>query len=176
MADPAGLSETRPAALSAKAPGRRVDVQIAARGALTPRTAKRLLLGLGGLTFAVAAPFALSGFWPVAAFAVLEIAGLSCALWASMRASAERETIIVTNDSITILHHGCDGERSAVFPRHWSRVTLRAPSAALHPCRLVIESHGCACEVGRFLTEDERRTLAVRLKQLVGNVNESPAL
>jgi uncharacterized membrane protein len=40
----------------------------------------------------------------------------------------------------------------------------------------VLESHGRACEVGRFLREDERRNLAVRLKQLVGNVNESPAL
>ena len=68
------------------------------------------------------------------------------------------------------------GERSSVFPRHWSRVTLHAPPAALHPSRLLIESHGRACEVGRFLTEDERRSLAVRLKQLVGNVNESPAL
>ena len=40
----------------------------------------------------------------------------------------------------------------------------------------MLESHGRACEVGRFLTEDERRSLAARLKQLVGNVNESPAL
>jgi hypothetical protein len=38
-----------------------------------------------------------------------------------------------------------------------------------------LESGGRGCEVGRFLTEDERRTLAHRLKQLVGNVNESPA-
>ena len=31
-------------------------------------------------------------------------------------------------------------------------------------------------EVGSFLTEDERRSLAARLKQVVGNMNESPAL
>jgi hypothetical protein len=30
--------------------------------------------------------------------------------------------------------------------------------------------------VGRFLTEEERRSLAARLKQVVGNMNESPAL
>jgi uncharacterized membrane protein len=40
----------------------------------------------------------------------------------------------------------------------------------------MLESRGQACEVGRFLTEDERRSLAARLKQLVGNVNEPPAL
>jgi uncharacterized membrane protein len=86
------------------------------------------------------------------------------------------DTITITHDSVTISHReqGCD--RLSVFPRHWAKVTLHAPLAALHPSRLVFESHGRACEVGRFLTEDERRILAVRLKQLVGNVNESPAL
>jgi uncharacterized membrane protein len=93
-----------------------------------------------------------------------------------MRAGAERETITVTQDHVTIVQRRREGERAAVFPRHWSRVTLHAPPAAQHPSRLFIESHGRACEVGRFLTEDERRSLAVRLKQLVGNLNESPAL
>jgi len=45
-----------------------------------------------------------------------------------------------------------------------------------HPSRLVIESHGRACEVGRFLTEEERIGLAGRLRQLVGKSSESPAL
>jgi uncharacterized membrane protein len=68
------------------------------------------------------------------------------------------------------------GYDSSVFPRHWVKVKLHAPLAALHPSRLLLESHGRACEVGKFLTEDERRSLAARLKQVVGNVNESPAL
>ena len=63
-----------------------------------------------------------------------------------------------------------------VFPRHWATVKLRDPQVTLHPSRLVIESHGCACEVGRFLTEDERRGLAGRLEQLVGRMGESPEL
>jgi uncharacterized membrane protein len=128
------------------------------------------------MTLAVAAPFVMHGFWPVLVFAFLEIALLGWALHASLSAGRERETITITNDSVTVVHHGRAGERASVFPRHWSRVTLRAPPAALHPSRLVIESHGRTCEVGRFLTEDERRSLADRLKQLVGNMNESPAL
>lgn len=101
---------------------------------------------------------------------------LTWALRASMRSGRRRETITVTQESVTIAHRGLEGETRVVFPRHWSRVTLDAPAAALHPSRLLIESYGRACEVGRFLTEDERRRLAVRLKQLVGEVNESPAL
>jgi uncharacterized membrane protein len=151
-------------------------VVINARCALTQRTAMLFIGSVGALTLAVAAPFAWNGFWPVLAFAVLEMVVLALAVRASMRAGRERETITVTEDCVTIAHHGHGGEELSVFPRHWSKVTLHAPPAALHPSRLLIESHGRVCEVGRFLTEDERRSLAARLKQWVGNVNESPAL
>jgi uncharacterized membrane protein len=87
-----------------------------------------------------------------------------------------RERITVTEDSVTIEHCSAQGTWVSVFPRHWAKVKLHAPLVAQHPSRLTLESHGRACEVGRFLTEDARRSLAVRLKQLVGNVNESPAL
>jgi len=63
-----------------------------------------------------------------------------------------------------------------VFPRHWAQVKLRRPASRLHPSRLVIESHGRQCEVGDFLTEEERRGLAQRLVRLIGRVNESPTL
>src|SRR4029453_6681527 len=98
------------------------------------------------------------------------------ALKASMRAARVSETISVNADSIRIELCDPTGSYSTVFARHWARVTLRAPHAVVHPSRLFIESHGRACEVGRFLTEDERRAFARRLKQLVGSVNESPAL
>ena len=143
---------------------------------LTPKTA-RIFIGLvAAPTFAVALMFTAQGFWPVLPFAGLEIGLLIWAVRASMRSGLERETITVSHDSVIIRHWDRRGVQSAVFPRHWSRVTLHAPLAALHPSRLVLESRGRACEVGRFLTEDERRSLAVRLKQLVGNMNETPAL
>jgi uncharacterized membrane protein len=62
-----------------------------------------------------------------------------------------------------------------VFPRHWAQVKLRRPAARLHPSRLTIESHGRQCELGSFLTEEERRGLALRLQRLIGRVNESPS-
>lgn len=151
-------------------------VEIHAHCALTNRSAHGVTGAVALATLAVATPFVIAGFWPVLVFALLEIAGVHWAVRTAMRAGREHETIIVTDDCITVAHSGADGERRAVFPRHWSRVTLRATLAALHPSRLLIESHGRTCEVGRFLTEDERRTLAVRLKRLVGNMNESPAL
>lgn len=143
---------------------------------LTPKTARIFIALVAAPTFAVALMFTAQGFWPILPFAGLEIGLLAWAVRASMRSGLERETITVTQDSVIVRHWDRRGLQSSVFPRHWARVTLHAPPAALHPSRLVLESRGNACEVGRFLTEDERRGLAVRLKQLVGNMNETPAL
>lgn len=151
-------------------------LELSPRCSLTPKTA-RIFVGLvAAPTCAVAFLFTAQGFWPVLPFAGLEIGLLIWAVRSSMRSGLEREIITVTEDSVIIRHWDRRGVQSAVFPRHWSRVTLHAPLAALHPSRLVLESRGRACEVGRFLTEDERRSLAVRLQQLVGNMNETPAL
>jgi uncharacterized membrane protein len=166
--------------LSEQAPLAPEDVvrrfELAPPCSLTPRSAAVFLSLLGGTTLSVAVFFAVQGFWPVLPFAGLEIGLLVWAVRASMRNGKRREVICITEETVTVEWHGPQVDRVSVFPRHWVRVKLHAPLAALHPARLLLESHGRCCEVGRFLTEDERRGLAVRLKQLVGNVNESPAL
>ena len=91
-------------------------------------------------------------------------------------AGRQREIIVVSPDSVVLERRGLRQSIRMVFPRHWATVKLRDPPVALHPSRLVIESKGYACEVGRFLTEDERRGLAGRLGQLVGRMSESPEL
>ena len=144
--------------------------------ALTPKTAAVFISLVAGSTLVVAGFFTLRGFWPVLPFAGFEIALLIWAVRTSIRLGLQRETITISEDYVTVEHRSTDGDWDLVFPRHWTKVKLRAPLATLHPSRLMLESRGRAYEVGRFLTEDDRRGLAVRLKQLVGNVNESPAL
>jgi uncharacterized membrane protein len=151
-------------------------LELTPRCSLTPLSASVFVAIVGGTTFAIAGVFAVEGFWPVLPFAGLEVAVLAWAVRASLREGSKRETIAIDEDWITIRRTGPAGEHFSVFPRHGSRVTLRTPQTALHPSRLLLESRGRACEVGRFLTEDARRSLAARLKQLVGNANEPPAL
>ena len=151
-------------------------IELTPRCSLTPTSARVFMAFVGATTFGVAAIYALRGMWPVLLFAGLEIALLAWAVRASMRAGSARETIGIDQHSITVRRSGPAGEHFSVFPRHGSAVKLHAPSTALHPGRLMLESRGQTCEVGRFLTQDERRTLAARLEQLVGNDNEPPAL
>ena len=139
-------------------------IELTPRCSLTPIGAGVFVAIVGATTLAVAAVYAVQGMWPVLLFAAMEIALLAWAVRASMRDGSKRESIAIDEQSITLRRSGPGGEHFLVFPRHGSKVKLHAPSTAL------------ACEVGRFLTDDERRTLAARLKQLVGTTNEPPAL
>jgi uncharacterized membrane protein len=130
-------------------------------------------LALASLTFAMY--FVLQGLWPVLPFAGIELAVLGWALWASMRRRHWTQTITVTERDVEITTRGPKGERRIVFSRHWASVKLRAPQG-WHPSRLYVESHGRACEVGGFLTDEERRALHRRLGEMIGSRAESPRL
>ncbi len=131
---------------------------------------------LCALSFAIAGLFVTQGFWPVLPFAGLEMLALGWALWLSLRARHVRQRVSVAPDRIVIELTTHTSAECLVFPRHWAKVTLRASYTPLHPSRLLIESHGRACEIGGFLTEEERCGLAARLKQVIGTINESPPL
>jgi uncharacterized membrane protein len=127
-------------------------------------------------SFGVAGFMALRGYWPILPFAGLEMVLLGWALYRSMERRFHRETITVSEDDVRIEQRDRAHYVEVVFPRHWARVKLRRPHSRLHPSCLTIESHGRRCEVGSFLTEQERRGLAQRLTRLIGRINESPSL
>jgi uncharacterized membrane protein len=127
-------------------------------------------------TFFIAGISAWNGFWPVLPFAGLEMALLAWALKATFDRRRDSETITVSEDAVRVEWLRHDRRREVVFSRHWSQVKLRRPISRLHPSRLTIESKGRELEVGRFLTDEERHGLAIRLQRLVGRMNESPSL
>ena len=149
-------------------------IDLAPHCSLSPRGA---LLFFGSVclpTFGVASVATWLGFWPVLPFAGAEMLLLAWALHSNMQRRHEREHIEVTEREITIDY--AIPPRRVVFPRHWAQVKIRRPKSPLHRGQLVIESHGRVHEVGKFLTEEERRQLAADLRRLVGGMNQSPAL
>jgi uncharacterized membrane protein len=116
--------------------------------------------GMGGL-------LAWKGFWPILPFAGLEMALLGWALKVTLERRFYSQTITVTDTDVRVESRERRRSTQVVFPRHWAQVKLRRPAARLHPSRLTIESHGRQCELGNFLTEEERRGLAVRLQRLI---------
>jgi uncharacterized membrane protein len=88
----------------------------------------------------------------------------------AVRRGQEREILEIGGTTISMELIRGPHRQMTVFPRHWTKVKLRAPLHGLHPSRLSLESQERTCGVGIFLTEDERCSLATRLKQLIGNV------
>jgi len=149
-------------------------IQIAPNCSLSLQAAVLFFGSLCCVSFAIAGVMAALGYWPILPFAGLEMAVLGWAVTVSLKRRSLRQTITVSEDAVRV--ESLRGSRSeqVVFSRHWAQVKLRRPASRLHPSRLVIESHGRQCEVGDFLTEEERRGLAQRLTRLIGRINESP--
>jgi uncharacterized membrane protein len=151
-------------------------IEICPHCSLSVRAATLFFCSVCLVSFSIAAIMASQGFWPVLPFAGLEMAFLGWALKTSMERRHHRETITVTDANVSVELRDRQHSVHLVFPRHWAQVKLRRPASRLHPSRLTIESHGRQCELGSFLTEAERRGLALRLQRLIGRVNESPSL
>jgi uncharacterized membrane protein len=118
--------------------------------------------------------FVFQGCWPVLPFWALEMLLLGAALHASLRRGKYTQTVLITESQISLVTRSRDGAQKQVFARHWAKVRLRSPPRRHGFSRLTIESRGEACEVGSFLTEEDRCRLAKRLGYLVGGMNESP--
>jgi len=151
-------------------------IQIAPNCSLRPQSAALFFASICLVSFSIAGTLAVFGMWPILPFAGLEMLLLGWALRVSLRRRHYSQTILLSDDLITVDTRAEAGSEHFEFPRHWARVKLHHADTRLHPSRLTIESHGRWCEIGGFLTEEERRALARRLMRSVGRVNESPPL
>jgi uncharacterized membrane protein len=152
-----------------------LHIEIRPNCSLDVRGARLFFLSACAAPTLIAAFLAVRGFWPVLPFAGLELLLLGWALRVSLERRFHEQRITVTDGEVSVEYRRRGSCEQVVFPRHWARVKLRRPAARLHPSRLVIESHGRQCELGSFLTEEERRGLALRLQRLIGRVDESPS-
>jgi uncharacterized membrane protein len=142
---------------------------------LTTRGAWLFFASVCFATLGIATVATVLGFWPVLPFAGAEMLLLGWALHSNMQRRFEREHIEVTESEVVIEYSRGFPQR-VVFPRHWSQVKIRRPKSPLHRAQLVIESQGRGLEIGKFLTEEERRQLGAELRRLIGGMNQSPAL
>lgn len=153
-----------------------VRIVICPNCSLSLRGAAVFFGGLCLFCLTLASLLALRGMWPVLPFSGLEMLLVGWALHASLARRHRAEIITLTDAHISVESRDRARCRRTVFQRHWAQVKLRRPASRLHPSRLIIESHGRQCELGSFLTDEERYGLALRLQRLIGRINESPSL
>ncbi len=153
-----------------------VRIVICPNCSLTLRGAALFFGGLCAFCLTLAGLLALRGMWPVLPFSGLEMLLVGWALHASLARRHRAQIITLTEADVRVESRDRALCSLTVFQRHWAQVKLRRPASRLHPSRLTIESHGRQCELGSFLTDEERYGLAQRLQRLIGRVNESPSL
>lgn len=126
------------------------------------------LLGLMALVMgAIGGVFAAAGGWLVLPFSGLEWLLLAYCFRLSLRSSAAREVITIT-DAMVQVQKGKDGpEETHEFQRAWVMLQWRKSPIRGRPSRLSLRLHSREVEVGRFLVEAEREALARELKTLL---------
>jgi uncharacterized membrane protein len=154
-------------------PNQRQTFVLRPHRSLSPRGFLILMSVYGALSFAAGVAFYRMGAWPVLGFCGLDVLLVYWAFRANYRSARQTETIEVTPGALTVRAcdpHGC--ERAATFNPYWLRVELK--ELAGNVCELRLTSKGRGVAVGRFLSDPERRDLALALREAISRSKEAP--
>jgi uncharacterized membrane protein len=132
------------------------------------RTTLRVYLFLAAVCLTVAIGFTMAGFWPVLPFAGLELALLGAALYVTARRGRYREVVRISGQFVSIEKGYVGPSQHWQFERVWTEVLLQPSRRRLHPARLLIRSGAVYVELGSFLTEEDRASLARQLEAAIG--------
>jgi len=120
------------------------------------------------LSAGIAFRFWLWGAWPVVAFSCAEVPLLVLLLAINQRRARASELIMLDGGHLTVIRTDASGRRARdEFAAAWLRIDL--DSAQGIP-KILVRSHGRACEVGAFLHESDKISLFDALKAALHNV------
>ncbi len=142
---------------------------IGPNASLSIRQAWQFMAVTATMGFGVAIMLALQGFWLVLPFAGLELAALGAALYVSVRRNGYREVLVFGPECLRV-EFGMlgQGARTVIELQRAPTRVLIEPGPNRHaPSRLILSCVGQRVCIGTCLTDDERRHLASRIKELL---------
>ncbi len=137
---------------------------------LSPRGFLILMSFVGVVSFIAGMSFLAKGAWPVMGFFGLDALAIYVAFKLNYRAARRSETVEIDASDLTVTRTSPSGRREQVLTLnpYWARVHLASRPDGAN--RLYLRSHGRAYPIGTFLTDDERRDLAVTLERVLADV------
>ncbi len=111
--------------------------------------------------------FAYLGVWLILPFIVLDVLAVCWAIWHIKRRCSLVETVTLNGKQLNITHQAVREQKQWGFAIDWVKVDLQSQPHPWHPSRLRIGSHGKWVQIGDFLTNDERTSLASALSASV---------
>ncbi|WP_240342545.1 DUF2244 domain-containing protein [Methylococcus sp. EFPC2] len=112
----------------------------------------------------IAIVFAQIGAWLVLPFSGAEWLLFVYCLRSSVKSSSVCEVITITDSLVRVEKGRNKPEQSWRFQRAWVALDLIRSARRGHPSSLQLRLHGKCVEIGGFLVEDERKTLARELR------------
>ena len=135
---------------------------------MTWREAKFFVGGVALASFSIGLYFLWLGYPLVLPFSGLEALAVAVAFYLVLESGEQTELISVTKRKVTIEKGKREPETSIEFDRTWANVSLKHSANRWYPSKLLIGSHGKYVEVGRFLSQGERLSLAKMLINVIG--------
>ncbi len=150
-------------------PGRQHRIILTANASMTARQ-MHFFLAIALLFLGMTATgFVMLGAWPVLPFAGLEWLLLAYCMRKTLDRNALREVITLADDVLIWEQGRLEPERSLRLQSAWVALEWGESRNRNHARRLFLRSHGRRTEIGAFLTEDERETLAATLTRLLSD-------
>ncbi len=151
-------------------PGPIFEAVIAPHQSLNRRGMLMLGSAVGLIGLLVSLRFLLLGAWPVTLFSAVEVSLALSLLLLHRRQALRREIIRLDEQAITVECTDAKGRRrSFSLPSAWLQVRLEGAKSG-QGSRLWLRSHGRYWEVGSFLHDPERQSLAEALKDAIHNL------
>lgn len=121
-----------------------------------------LMGALCTISFVSGVVFAAMGAWPVAGFFGLDVLLIWGAFKLNYRSARQNEVIEIGPDTVTVTRIQASGrQRAFTFNPYWVRLHL--DEEAEDRSRLYLKLRDREVTIGQFLSDDERRTLAISL-------------
>jgi uncharacterized membrane protein len=137
---------------------------------LSWRGNKLFIYFMAAITFGIAGVFALQGLWLILPFAGLEILALTLGLYMCSLRGRDQEVVTISDDFVTVEKGRQKPNEAWQFERAWLKLELIKSPLQSHPSKLLIRSKGKETEIGRCLTNDERKSLSDSLAKALHTI------
>ena len=137
---------------------------------LSWRGNKLFIYFMAVISLGIAGMFALQGLWLILPFAGLEILALTFALYVCSLRCRDQEVVTISDDVVTVEKGRQNPSEAWQFERAWLKLELIKSPLQGHPSKLLMRSNGKETEIGRCLTNDERKSLSDSLAKALHTI------